>query len=61
MPIVSDLKIQASIGMDALEKKNDEKIIKKKSLKDDQLKNTEHKKDIDKKSKKIKNKKNVTE
>ena len=61
LPIVSDLKIQASIGMDALEKKNNEKIIKKKSLKDDQLKNTEHKKDIDKKSKKIKNKKNMTE
>ena len=33
MPIVSDLKIQASIGMDALEKKNDANIINKKSLK----------------------------
>ena len=28
MPSVSDLKIQASIGMDALEKKNDASIIK---------------------------------
>ncbi|XP_023345736.1 uncharacterized protein LOC111714768 [Eurytemora carolleeae] len=33
MPIVSDLKIQASIGMDALEKKNDANIINKKVLK----------------------------
>ena len=55
MPSVSDLKIQASIGMDALEKKNDASIINKKSLKNYQLKNTKHKKDIDKERKNIKN------
>ena len=61
MPIVSDLKIQASIGMDALEKKNDASIINKKKSKKYQPKNMKHKKDIDKENKNMKIRNNMKE